>query len=78
VSAVDHICPGCGKPVRSGEDYVVAREYVVEPGFTLHALRDQDPVRAERRFHVEHFRGQIGDRLYELAEHVHTHSPTEQ
>ena len=77
VSAADHICPGCGEPVTSGEDHVVAREYVVVPGFTLHALRDEDSPRAERRFHVKHFRGQIRDLFYELVEHEHGRSPKE-
>jgi hypothetical protein len=65
---VAHMCPGCGRPVEPGEDYVVALEYEDEPGFSLHELRSDTPVGAERRFHVEHFRGRLGDRLYALVD----------
>jgi hypothetical protein len=61
-------CPGCGKPIERGEDYVVAREYELEPGFSLHMKSDDLAVGAERRFHVEHFRGRLGDRFYELVD----------
>lgn len=59
-------CPGCGRSVDSGEDYVVALEYGAEPGFSLHHMSSAVPVTAKRRFHVEHFRGQLGDRFYVL------------
>ena len=39
-----------------------------EPGFSLHQMSDAVPVTAERRFHVEHFRGQLGDRFYVLVD----------
>ncbi len=60
-------CPGCGKAIESGEDYVVAREYQLEPGFDLHMEGLEETVRAIRRFHVEHFRGRMGDYVYELV-----------
>ena len=65
---VAHVCPGCGRPVEPGEDYVVALEYEDEAGFSLHELRGAAPVGAERRFHVEHFRGRLGDRSYVLVD----------
>lgn len=61
-----HECPGCGGPVRPGEDYVDAVEYVAEPGFTLHEMTIDAAATADRRFHVEHFRHQIGNRLFLL------------
>jgi hypothetical protein len=61
-------CPGCGRSVEPGEDYVVALEYEVEAGFSLHQMRNTVPVTAERRFHVEHFRGQLGDHFYALID----------
>jgi len=65
---VAHRCPGCGRPVEPGEDYVVALEYEDEPGFSLHELTTDVPVGVERRFHVEHFRGRLGDHLYALVD----------
>jgi hypothetical protein len=61
-------CPGCGKPIERGEAYVVAREYELEPGFSLHMRADDLEGGAERRFHVEHFRGRLGDNFYELVD----------
>jgi hypothetical protein len=61
-------CPGCGKSVVAGEDYVVALEYEAEPGFTLHEMSNAVAVTAERRFHVEHFRGRLGDRFHVLID----------
>jgi hypothetical protein len=61
-------CPGCGRAVEEGEDYVVALEYQSEPGFSLHQMPHDSPVTAERRFHVEHFRGQLGDRVFVLVD----------
>lgn len=58
-------CPRCGRPVADDEDYVRAREHRLEPGFELHQRRDANGL--ERRFHVEHFRGRIGDRVYQLV-----------
>lgn len=56
-------CPGCGRSVERGKDYVVSLEYEAEPGFSLHQMvSNAVPVTVERRFHVEHFRGQLGDR----------------
>jgi hypothetical protein len=65
-------CPGCGRPVEPGEDYVTAREYELEPDFDLHMPERDVAARAERRFHVEHFRGRIGEYVYEL---VHEETP---
>ena len=59
-------CPGCGGPVMPGEDHVVAVEYVAEPGFTLHQMPTDGGSTADRRFHVEHFRHRIGNRLFVL------------
>ena len=42
-------CPGCGRSVEPGEDYVVALEYDAEPGFSLHQMNNAVPVTAERR-----------------------------
>lgn len=61
-----YICPGCGETIAPGEDYVVAYEHKLEPGFTLHSDSHHDGV--ERRFHVGHFRGRIGDLQYELRQ----------
>jgi hypothetical protein len=61
-------CPGCSRSVGPGEDYVVALEYEAEPGFSLHQMSNAASVTAERRFHVEHFRGQLGDRFYVLVD----------
>ena len=61
-----YICPGCGEAIAPGEDYVVAHGYKLEPGFTLHGSARPDGV--ERRFHVGHFRGRMGDIHYELRE----------
>jgi len=49
-----------------GEDHVVAVEYVAEPGFTLHQMPTDGGSTADRRFHVEHFRHRIGNRLFVL------------
>jgi hypothetical protein len=61
-------CPGCGRPVEPGEDYVVALEYQAEPGFSLHRMSHAVPVTAIRRFHVEHFRGQLRNDFYVLTD----------
>jgi hypothetical protein len=61
-------CPGCGRSVQPGEDYVVALEFEAEAGFSLHRMSKAVPLTAERRFHVEHFRGQLGDRFYVLVD----------
>ena len=60
-------CPGCERPVEPGEVYVVALEYEVEPGFSLHKMTDHSAAVADRRFHVEHFRRRIGDRHFALV-----------
>ena len=62
------VCPGCGRSVEAGEDYVVALEHEPEPGFSLHQMSHAGPVTATRRFHVEHFRGQLGNRFYVLID----------
>ena len=62
-------CPGCGMAVEPGEDFVVAREYDAAGDFSLHMHAHDLVVRGERRFHVEHFRGRIGDFVYELVDH---------
>jgi hypothetical protein len=69
-----HECPGCGGPVLPGEDYVDAVEYVAEPGFTLHRMTADAVATADRRFHVGHFRHQIGSRLFVLRRPVDTGS----
>jgi hypothetical protein len=50
-------CPGCGRPVVPGEDYVVAQEYELEPDVTLHGTKGDVVLGVQRRFHVEHFEG---------------------
>ena len=37
-----------------------------EPGFSLHSS-EGTPSEAERRFHVEHFRRQLGERVFVLV-----------
>jgi hypothetical protein len=64
--AATYVCPACGQPVNPGEDYVVAREHVGGQ-FALHLNGEGSPERDERRFHVGHFRGRLGDRFYELV-----------
>jgi hypothetical protein len=61
------VCPACGQPVKPGEDYVVAREHPGEPEVTIHLIGERSPERVQRRFHVGHFRGRIGDFFYELV-----------
>jgi hypothetical protein len=51
--------------VKAGEDYVVAREYVLEPGFALPAERHATEG-VERRVHVGQLRGRLGGHVYEL------------
>ena len=67
-----HQCPGCGMSVEPGDDYVVAREYDAAGDFTLHNHVSDHALRGERRFHVEHFRGRIGDYVYQLVDHEAT------
>jgi hypothetical protein len=62
------VCPGCGRAVGPGEDYVVTLEYEAESGFSLHAMSHCGQAGTERRFHVEHFRGHLGDRHYVLLD----------
>lgn len=64
------LCPGCGRPVAAGEDFVDAHEYEDEADFRLHTSGDVG-ASVTRRFHVEHFRGRIGGRFYELVRHDH-------
>jgi hypothetical protein len=64
-------CPGCGEPVKPGEDYVVAREHNLEPDVLLHEKRNDRSNGVERRFHVSHFRGQLGNFFYELVAREH-------
>ena len=61
-----YVCPGCGQPIEPGDDYVVAREYESAPDFSLH-MKGDDRTRPTRRFHVAHFRRQIGECVYELV-----------
>jgi hypothetical protein len=67
-------CPGCGQPVTPGEDYVLAREHRLEPDVALHAKRSDRSDGVERRFHVGHFRGQLGNCFYELVASEHHRS----
>ena len=60
-------CPGCGQPIDTGADYVVAREHPLPSDFTLHMNGHEDEG-TTRRFHVEHFRGRLGDHVYELID----------
>ena len=71
-SVIVYECPGCGKTIEPGEDYVVAREYPLTPDFSLH-MEGRDDVGTIRRFHVEHFRGHLGDHVYELIDAQHSH-----
>jgi hypothetical protein len=65
--AISDVCSGCGLVVELHEDFVVAREFKAEPGFALHVKRHPPRDGVERRFHVGHFRGRIGERFYELT-----------
>ncbi len=62
-----YICPGCGQPVGAGEDYVTAQEYKLGSGFALHLNRADLVASVQRRFHVGHFRGRMGEYFYELS-----------
>lgn len=64
--AREYTCPGCGGEVEPHEDHVRALEYKDEPGFRLH-LHEAAPSGIERRFHVEHFRRQLGERIFVLV-----------
>ena len=66
-STVVFECPGCGRRIEPGEDYVVALEFEALAGFSLHAMTQDAAPTAERRFHVEHFRGRLGDRVFMLV-----------
>jgi hypothetical protein len=64
------ICPSCGGSIDDGDEGVVmAEEGELLPGSSgTPALLDADdyawrPV----RFHVEHFRGQLGGKLYRVT-----------
>ena len=59
-------CPTCCKPVERDDDYVTAREYASAGDFLLH-MHGDDSARGTRRFHVAHFRRQIGECVYELV-----------
>ena len=61
-----HECPACGKIVREDEDYVVAKEYRVDSEVQLHLRHANRTESVERRFHVGHFRGRLGECFYEL------------
>ena len=65
-------CPGCGQPIESGDDYVAALEHPLTPDFTLH-MKARDDLGKTRRFHVEHFRGRLGDHVYELIDAQRSH-----
>ena len=66
--AAAFVCPSCGQLVKPGEDYVAAREHFVEGEVALHLNGEPSSASAERRFHVGHFRGRLGDFFYELVE----------
>ena len=65
-------CPGCGDSIEPGEDYVVAQEYEVASDFSLH-VQVHHEIGTTRRFHVEHFRGRLGDHVYELIDAQRSH-----
>ena len=65
-------CPGCGRTIEPGDDYVATREYWLAPDFTLH-MKGHDDVGTARRFHVEHFRPRLGDHVYELIDAQRSH-----
>lgn len=66
-SAIVYECPGCGEIIEMGEDYVVARAYESQSDFVLHLHGDKS-AHTRRRFHVSHFRRQIGECVYELVQ----------
>ena len=41
---------------------------LVTPDFTLHMKGRDDDAGATGQFHVEHFRGRLGDHVYELID----------
>ena len=65
-------CPGCGQPIEPDDDYVAALEHPLTSDFTLH-MKARDDVGKTRRFHVEHFRGRLGDHVYELIDAQRSH-----
>ncbi len=66
-SVIVYECPGCGTPIEPSADHVVAREYESQLDFVLH-MHGGASTRATRRFHVAHFRRQIGECVYELVQ----------
>ena len=62
-------CPTCGRPVRDDQEYVRAREYESAGGFgdTDFAPSALAKGRIDR-FHVGHFRGRIGNKVWELVD----------
>jgi hypothetical protein len=75
--AVVYVCPGCGQPVAPGQDYVIAEEYKLEPGFALHLKRVDLAESVQRRFHVGHVRGRTGEYFYELSPQPEGHHPSQ-
>jgi len=71
-----YLCPRCGSPVEEGEDYVVAREHSLEAEVTPH-IHGAASVGPLRRFHVEHFRGQLRGHFYELVDEQDSLSGTD-
>jgi hypothetical protein len=49
-SLLVHECPGCGKAIEPGEDYVVPREYALAPDFSLHMKGDEVAAAGTQRF----------------------------
>ena len=66
-STIVYECPGCGKTIEPGVDYVVTREYQRVADFSLHMKGHALESRAACRFHVAHFRSRLGDQVYELV-----------
>jgi hypothetical protein len=69
------VCPACGQPILPEDDYVTAREHASKAEFALHSHAERSSERLERRFHVGHFRGRLGDHFYELVTGSDDHSP---
>jgi hypothetical protein len=75
-SPIVFFCPRCGRPVEEGEDYVVAREHSLVAEVTPH-MHGGASGAALRRFHVEHFRGRLRGRFYELVDEQDSLSSTD-
>jgi hypothetical protein len=60
-----YVCPGCLQPLEPGDEYVVARQYDEAPGLAQLRMASEGSV---LRFHRQHFRRRLGDKVYRVLE----------